>query len=111
MRTLRAGDLNRRIVIEQRLPGGALGQPSKNWEAVAQVWASIRFGSGSEAIRSGQPASEAKCSIRIRWRAGITADMRVVCDGIVYEIEAVLPDGQRRQYVDLVCKVVGDGAG
>ncbi len=111
MTTLRAGDLRDRITIQRRQAGGALGQPSKNWELVAQAWANIRFSSGSEAIRSGQPASEAKCSIRIRWRTGITADMRIVSGGVAYEIEAVLPDGQRRQYVDLVCKVVGNGAG
>ncbi len=112
MTTLRAGALKDRITIQRRLPGGALGQPSQSWEdAFPSIWAGIRFGSGSEAIRSGQPASEAKCSIRIRWRTGITADMRVVSGGVTYEIEAVLPDMQRRQHVDLVCKVVGNGAG
>ena len=108
---MQAGSLRDRITIQRRQAGGALGQPSKTWEVVDQAWANIRFASGSEAIRSGQPASEAKCSIRIRWRTGITADMRVVSGGVIYEIEAVLPDGQRRQYVDLVCKVVGNGTG
>ncbi|WP_315125305.1 phage head closure protein [Comamonas antarctica] len=110
MTTLRAGDLRNRLIIQRRLPGGSLGQPSKNWEEVAQVWSNVRFGSGSEAMRSGQSVSEVKCSIRIRWRTGITADMRAVSEGVIYEIEAVLPDSQRRQYIDLVCKVVGNGA-
>lgn len=109
--TLDAGTLRDRITIQRRLQGGALGQPSKNWETVAQVWANIRFGSGSEAIRSGQSVSEAKCSIRIRWRTGITSDMRVVSSGTNYEIQAVLPDMQGREHVDLVCKVVGNGTG
>lgn len=105
--TLDAGTLKDRITIQRRLPGGALGQPSKNWETVVQVWANIRFGSGSEAIRSGQVVSAAKCSIRIRWRADITAEMRAVSGSVVYSIKAILPDMQFREYVDLVCEVAG----
>ena len=100
-----AGQLRDRITIQRRKPGGALGQASNNWEDVAQVWANIRFSSGSESIRAGRVASKAQASIRIRWRTGITAEMRAVCDGVIYEIKAVLPGRQRREYVDLVCEV------
>ena len=107
MSTLRAGQLRDRITIQRRLSGGGLGQPSNTWEDVlpGPIWANIRFGSGSEAIRAGQVASKAQASIRIRWRTGITAEMRAVCDGVEYAIKAVLPDRQRREYVDLVCEV------
>lgn len=108
---MKAGDLRNRIVIQRRLPGGKLGQPSSNWEDVVSVRANIRFGSGSEAIRSGQPVSQANCSIRIRRRTGVSADMRVVSEGVVYEVKAMLPDMLKREYVDLVCVVVGNGAG
>lgn len=108
---MKAGDLRNRIVIQRRLPGGSLGQSSNNWEDVVSVRANIRFGSGSEAIRSGQPVSQANCSIRIRRRTGIAADMRVLCEGVVYEIKAVLPDLLKREHLDLVCVVVGNGAG
>lgn len=105
MTTFRAGTLRDRITIQRRKPGGALGQPSNTWEDVLTVWGNVRFGSGSEAIRSGQVASKAQASIRIRWRTGITAEMRAVCDGVIYEIKTQLPDRQRREYVDLACEV------
>jgi SPP1 family predicted phage head-tail adaptor len=79
MNTFRAGSLRDYIHIQRRLPGGGgLGQPSNSWEAVASTWANIRYASGSETIRSGQIASKAQVSIRIRWRTGITAEMRVL---------------------------------
>lgn len=107
MKTFRAGTLRDRIHIQRRLSGGGLGQPSTTWEDVLPepIWANIRFGSGSEAIRAGQIASKAQVSIRIRKLAGITAEMRAVCDGVEYAIKAVLPDLQNREYVDLVCEV------
>jgi SPP1 family predicted phage head-tail adaptor len=109
MNTLRAGTLRDRITVQRRKPGGGLGHPSNTWEDVLPqpLWANIRFGSGSETIRAGQVASKAQASIRIRWRTGITADMRCVSGGVVYEIKAVLPDRRRREYVDLVCEVTG----
>ena len=66
--------------------------------------ANIRYGSGSEAIRSGQVASLAKVSIRIRWRTDVNASMRVLCNGVAYNIVNVMPDMQRRVHVDLVCE-------
>lgn len=105
MNTLQAGQLRTRITIQCRLPGGNLGHPSNDWTDVAQVWANIRFGSGAEAIRASQIVSLASVSIRIRWREGITAGMRVVSKGLAYDIQAVLPDMAGRKHVDLVCKV------
>ena len=104
---MKAGTLRDRIRIQHRLPGGGLGQPSTTWEDAlpGPIWANIRFASGSESIRSGQIASKAQASIRIRKRAGITAEMRAVCDGVEYAIKAVLPDRQNREYVDLACEV------
>lgn len=107
MNTLRAGALGNRVTIQRRKPGGGLGHASNAWEDVfpAPLWANIRFGSGSEAIRAGQVASKAQVSIRIRWRVGVTAEMRAVSGGVVYTIKAVLPDMRRREYMDLVCEV------
>ena len=47
-----------------------------------------------------------RASIRIRFRSDITAGMRVLIGLAVYQIEAVMPDLARREFVDLVAKVV-----
>ena len=105
---MRAGQLNRRVTIERKTGGvDAIGQPlPEGWETFAQVWANVRFLSGSEAIKADAQTSVVKASIRIRYRTGIDAGMRVIHGAAIYEIKAVLPDEVRREYLDLVCEVV-----
>ena len=104
---MQAGLLNRRVTLQA--PGTAqdeLGQPIPGWADVATVWGDIRLKSGLEAIKAGAPVSTVQASIRVRYRAGITAGMRVLAGGVVYEITAVLPDLAKRVHVDLVAQVV-----
>ena len=104
---MQAGRLNSRVTIQA--PGTTtdeLGQPIHGWTDVALVWASIRHLSGVEAIKADAAVSTVRASIRIRWRPGLNAGMRVVHNLQVYEILAVQPDVGGREYVDLVCQVV-----
>lgn len=101
------GKLNRYVSI-QSLDAGvdALGQPLGTWSNVAQVWASIVNKNGLQALKADQPVSIVQSSIRIRYRADVTASMRVVHGATVYEIMAALPDLSSRKWLDLVCQVV-----
>lgn len=104
---MQAGRLDSRVTIQA--PGTTtdeLGQPIPGWTDVALVWASIRHLSGVEAIKADATVSTVKASIRIRYRTGMNAGMRVVHGLRVYNVEAVLPDVGGREYVDLVCEVV-----
>lgn len=104
---MQAGRLDSRVTIQA--PGTTtdeLGQPIPGWTDVALVWASIRHLSGVEAIKADAVTSTVRASIRIRWRTGLNAGMRVVHGAQVYNIEAVLPDAGGREYVDLVAEVV-----
>jgi SPP1 family predicted phage head-tail adaptor len=100
----------RHLVQIQRRQSGrdALGQPVNTWTDVPpSEHADIRFLRGMEAIRAGAQASEAQVSIRIfHWRTDLTSGMRVLHDGVAYDIVAVLPDMARRRYIDLPCTVV-----
>ena len=90
-------------------PGTAtdeLGQPIPGWTDVATVWADIRMKSGLESIKAGAPVSVVQASIRVRYRTGITAGMRVVHNLQAYNITAVMPDVGGREYVDLIAEVV-----
>lgn len=109
---LPAGQLKHRIQLQRRQAGGGLGHPSTNWEDVGTpLWANVRHGTGSETIRAGQVASRVAVSIRIRFRVDVTASMRAVHKGTVYDIQAVQPDWVGRQHVDLVCVEVNHGEG
>ena len=104
---MQAGRLNRRVTLQA--PGTTtdeIGQPIPGWTDVATVWGDIRMKSGLESIKAGAPVSVVQASIRIRYRAGVNAGMRVVHNLQVYEILAVQPDVGGREYVDLVCQAV-----
>lgn len=103
---MRAGLLKTLVSIQRPAPvKDELGQPIPTWPELAKVWADIRFQSGLEAVRADAPVSVAKASIRIRRRTDVLPNMRVVDDeGRIYDIKAVLPDKQSRQYIDLLCE-------
>lgn len=102
-----ASQLRSRVRIESRTSTqDAWGQPVETWTEVVSVWADFRHVSGMESARAGAQISESRASVRIRWRTDITPAMRLVetFTGRVYDIKAVLPDVQRREFVDLVCE-------
>lgn len=103
---MRAGPLNQRIALQYRAAGvDAAGQPTGTWTELAAVWANIALGSGLESVKADRETSVVRASIRIRWRTDVTAAMRVLHGATVYEVMAVKPDLQRREFVDLVCEV------
>lgn len=104
---MRAGQLNQRVTIERKAAGqDALGQPLMLWELVAAVWADIRHTAGLEVIKGGADTSIVRASIRIRYRTGLDAGMRVTHGTDTYDVRAVLSDVAGREYVDLVCERV-----
>jgi SPP1 family predicted phage head-tail adaptor len=105
-RTVRAGTLNARVTIEQPTAGqDAVGQPVLTWTTVAVVWAHVRHRSGMETIRGDADTSVVKASIRIRYKTGLNAGMRVTHGASTYDIRAVLMDVEHKEYTDLVCEL------
>ena len=103
-----AGQLNSRIEIQVReRTQDAYGQLKNNWMVFCSVWANIRYLSGLETIKQNVEFAESKVSIRIRYRQGLNAGMRVLYNDSIYDIESVLPD-VRRVYIDLACRVINN---
>ena len=104
---MQAGRLSSRCTLQSPSQSvDELGQPIPGWTDVATLWADIRMKSGLESIKAGASVSVVQASIRVRYRSGITAGMRIVCNLVVYEIKAVMPDVGGREFVDLVAEVV-----
>lgn len=103
---MKAGALNRRVQIQANQSGlDEYGEPlPATWTTIASPWASVKILSGLQTIKEGVDVSVLKASIRIRYREGVTAAMRVVYQGRVFDVRAVLPDIARREYLDLVCE-------
>lgn len=102
------GQLRTRITIQKRGGGtNSWGEPDPDsWTDVATVWSDFRHKSGVETIRADAEVSTVRASVRIRWRTDVDAGMRLKVGDAYYLIEAVMPDMQRRVFVDLVCKRV-----
>jgi SPP1 family predicted phage head-tail adaptor len=102
---MRIGTLNRQIKLQRLVEAqdDDNGATSEIWQDVATVWANVRYLNGIETIKAGTTISAAKVSIRIRFREDVVAKWRVVYGLTNFNILAVLPDAQGREYVDLAC--------
>lgn len=101
---MKAGRLRNRIIIQKQVNRkDELGQLVNEWVEVCSVRAEIRDLTGKEYQNSQAEQSQTDCKILIRYRNDITTDMRVLCNGIYYDIKAVLEDMKRTQ-LELPCQ-------
>lgn len=101
---MKAGPLRDRITVQDKsIVQDESGQPLTTWTDVAFLWANVVYTSGLSAISSGMDTSNVKASIRIRYRAGIDAGMRVMFGATIFSIEGVLPH-KSTGMIDLVCQ-------
>jgi SPP1 family predicted phage head-tail adaptor len=103
-----AGKYDTRLSLQvQSTAPDSIGQPVNTWAESTRLWADVRYGSGLQAIKADADMAKAKCSIRIRYRSGVTPAQRLVdgVTGTIYAINALLPD-RRAGHIDLVCEVV-----
>jgi len=114
---LRAGEINRRVRIERRIQGqDGTGQPIDTWELVGFLWAGIANETGLGAIRSSLqgnvPASIARYSFLVRFEAamslGVDASMRIVHDGLMFEIKGLTRDLKSREKAFIICEQGGN---
>jgi SPP1 family predicted phage head-tail adaptor len=103
---VRTADLTRQVDIEQRTDTvNGLGEGVPTWTvAHSGVWAQMQPVRGREFFAAGQMQTPADVRWRIRWRAGVTANMRIIASGLPYEIvgEPIDVDGAR-QTLELMC--------
>lgn len=108
---MKAGKLRHKVAIQEFALGSPQqkpsGEPDGAWANVAgisSIWASIEPLKGRELFAAQEHHSEVEVRIRIRYRAGITAAMRVVHGGLYYAIAAVLDPELRHRELELLCK-------
>lgn len=95
--TLNTGKLNRRVAFQKYVPKtDDAGFPSKEKEWVTQftLWASREPLRGREYFAAAAAQAETTVRYKIRYREGITSDLRLVDlkDNRTYELKAVLDD-------------------
>lgn len=110
---MRAGDLRHRVDIEAlTTTQDSEGHQLEEWDSILTseelaglLPAAIVPLSGREFVAAQAAHGGVTTRITIRWRAGITAAMRVVHGPDVYNIKAVLPDPTLRAHLSLMCEV------
>jgi SPP1 family predicted phage head-tail adaptor len=108
---MNAGRMRHRITIQQRAnTPDTFGQPIESWADVATVWASVEPLQGREFFAADQVNAEVTTRIRMRWRSGITAAMRVSFDSRLYDIQSVIVSREIHDEMQLMCtEGVNDG--
>jgi len=104
---VRAGELRHRVTIQQKsVVRDTYGEEDVTWTDVATVWGSVEPLQGREFIEAKQTQAEITTRIRIRYRSGISPEMRAVWDGHTYDLEAVIDVGGRKRELHLMCTEV-----
>ena len=102
---MRAGTLDQRVTLERQQSGvDELGQPFDDWTTVATVWASVQPLVGREFIAAQAVQSEVTTRVVIRYMAGLTAADRVLHNGRVYEVTAVMDVRSQHDELVLMCR-------
>ena len=104
---MRAGWLRKRVTIqEKRADRDPFGAERIIWVNVATVWAGVEPLRGREYLEAKQMQADVSTRIRMRYRSGVTPEMRVLYDGRTYEIESVIDVLERGRELNLMCREI-----
>lgn len=105
IRSVSAGGLRRRVSIETYTTStDSIGAPTKVAATLATLWAKIEPLYGFEVKESARVVSDVTHRVTIRYRADVTAKMRVVYGSRKFDISAVRHDEESRRFTYLDCK-------
>lgn len=102
------GKLNKRITFQRK----SSGKDSDGFELpeaykdVVSVWAGAKTISGREYYQAAAVQNEKKVRWIIRYREGLTEDMRVKFKTRIFEIKAILDDDELKKTLTIVCEEV-----
>ena len=104
---MKSSQLRHRIDIEEKkeTQDATTGSMKESWNSVLKnVPASIEPLSVKEFIAAQAETSKITARIVIRWRTGLTAKMRIVHNGAIYNVHGWLPDKETgRDYLTAAC--------
>ena len=101
---LQAGDLNRRITLQVRgSTRDSYGQQATTWTDWATCWARIEPMDGREVVAAKSVNAETSHLVTIRYRAGVTAAMRVIFGARIFNVLSVIEPEMARVSLVLAC--------
>lgn len=104
---MRAGTLDQRVTLEQLVEGqDEAGQPFEDWLPVFDAWAAVEPLRGREVIRADAVANITDVLVKLRYRPGVLASMRIKHGSDTYSIATVINIKSANREVELLCKRV-----
>lgn len=104
---LRAGRFRHKLTIEELVPGSPEfdpeGEPNNIWAEFTQVWGSIEPQTGREFFAAAAEGRMTLIIIRSRYFAGLTTSMRIVHDGLFYNIKNIVDVAKRHIEYEIAC--------
>lgn len=96
----RIGDLKHRMRLEHpvSVPDGA-GGATISYGLLAELWCELRPRSGGEQGAGEGVQANLAYEVWLRWRSGITTEMRFVLGARVFDIIAVIDIAERRRWL------------
>ncbi len=97
--------MRHRISIEESLQvADGAGGYSTSWSEVAEIFASVKpYGSSArEKIEHQSVRTKARLRFIIRYRTDVDHSMRVLFDGVYYDIKAVVDPDMRKVTLELM---------
>jgi SPP1 family predicted phage head-tail adaptor len=104
---MRAGDLRNRVTIQSKtVVQNSFGEEDITWTELATVWAAVEPLRGREFLDGRMVTAEITTRVRIRYRDGISPEMRVVFGSKVYDVIAVVHIEEREREIHLMCQEI-----
>lgn len=106
---MKAGDLRKRIEIQQRSSAqDEYGQQLTSWATLLTSWAQIEPVSGAQLDRARSIYNETSHRVTLRWRAQLNdikqvGSYRVLYAGRVFDVGASMNQDERNRTVVLLC--------
>ena len=105
-----SGALRHRLTFLARTVTVRSGKTLEAWTPAFSVWGSAEPLTGREFYQAAAVNREHEVRFTVRYRAGITPDMRVALNDETYEITAIANPGMRNVKLEIIGKAVNGGA-
>ncbi|HFK1431591.1 TPA: phage head closure protein [Bacillus cereus] len=102
---------NKRIILQKKslnYETDEEGNPLEPWQDTVKVWAAVNPLRGREFWQAASVNAENTIRVEIRYRKGITSDMRILYGERILEITNVIDVEEKHKEMHLMCKEVLD---
>lgn len=103
---MRAGTLKHQVVFQKKTVSGKGIDRAGTWAVFCSAWASIRPVSASEIIKSGRKEMNISHRIKIRFRSGISSDMKIVYGSREFDIHSVININEANREIEILAAEV-----